>query len=126
MCIYRRKLKPILQKRAARFYCSLPLRRSVCSTNHRQRGLGFFTSPVENITFQPSSKNSTKTSNVWLPDRPHPAPPRPPPRYRPPRRGSLYKSRRERPAFELGQWLTLRRSSAILRSWTTGTIAIAI
>ena len=48
MCIYRRKLKPILQKRAARFYCSLPPRRSVCSTNHVQRRLGFFTSPVEN------------------------------------------------------------------------------
>jgi len=28
---------------------------------------------VENITFQPSGKNSTKTSNVWLPDRLHPA-----------------------------------------------------
>src|SRR6266566_5717122 len=48
MCIYRRKLKPILQKRAARFYCSLPPRRSVCSTNRVLRRLGFFTSPVEN------------------------------------------------------------------------------
>src|SRR5262245_45203496 len=51
MCIYRRKLKPILQKRAARSYCSLPPRRSVCSTNHMQRRLGFFTSPVEINTF---------------------------------------------------------------------------
>src|SRR6516225_1435176 len=48
MCIYRPKRKPILQKRAARSYCSLPPRRSVCSTNHMQRRLGFFTSPVEN------------------------------------------------------------------------------
>src|SRR5262249_58129211 len=48
MCIYRRKLKPILQRRAARSYCSLPPRRSVCSTNLMQRRLGFFTSPVEN------------------------------------------------------------------------------
>src|SRR5438034_115888 len=47
MCISRRKLKPILQKRAARSYCSLPPRRSLCSTNHMQRRLGFFTSPVE-------------------------------------------------------------------------------
>src|SRR5262245_29282538 len=51
MCIYRRKLKPILQKKAARSYCSLPPRRSVCSTNHMQRRLGFFTSPVEINTF---------------------------------------------------------------------------
>jgi len=48
MSIYRRKLKPILQKRAARSYCSLPPRRSACSTNHRQRRLDFFTSLVEN------------------------------------------------------------------------------
>jgi len=48
MSIYRRKLKPILQKRAARSYCSLPPRRSACSTNHMQRRLGFFTLPVEN------------------------------------------------------------------------------
>src|SRR6516225_3232165 len=48
MCIYRPKPKPILQKRAARSYCSLPPRRSVRSTNHKQRRLGFFTSPVEN------------------------------------------------------------------------------
>src|SRR6516164_6693374 len=48
MCIYRLKPKPILQKRAARSYCSLPSRRSVCSTNHMQRRLRFFTSPVEN------------------------------------------------------------------------------
>ena len=41
------KLKPILQKRGARSYCSLPPRRSMCSTNHMQRRLGFFTSPVE-------------------------------------------------------------------------------
>src|SRR5262249_48439018 len=48
MSIYRRKLKPILQKRAARSYCSLPPRRSACSTNHRQRRFDFFTLPVEN------------------------------------------------------------------------------
>ena len=36
-----------LQKRGARSYCSLPPRRSVCSTNQMQRRLGFFTSPVE-------------------------------------------------------------------------------
>src|SRR6516164_9480074 len=48
MSIYRRKLKPILQKRAARSYCSLPPRRSACSTNHMQKRLGFFTSPVKN------------------------------------------------------------------------------
>lgn len=29
-----------------------------CSTNHMQRRLGFFTSPVENITFQPSGKDA--------------------------------------------------------------------
>src|SRR5215469_14897327 len=48
MCIYRQKLKPILQKRVARSYCSPPPRRSACSTNHRQRRLDFFTLPVEN------------------------------------------------------------------------------
>jgi len=50
MCIYRQKLKRILQKRAARSYCSLPPRQSACSTNLRQRRLGFFTLPVENKT----------------------------------------------------------------------------
>ena len=34
-------------KKGARSYCSLPPRRSMCSTNHMQRRLGFFTSPVE-------------------------------------------------------------------------------
>jgi hypothetical protein len=42
--------KAYFAKRAARSYCSLPPRRSVCSTNHMQRRLGFFTSHVENIT----------------------------------------------------------------------------
>src|SRR5262249_15751071 len=50
MCIYRRKLKPILQKRTVRLYWSLPPRLYVCSTNHIQRKLGFFTLPVENNT----------------------------------------------------------------------------
>src|SRR5215472_12036754 len=49
MCIYRRKLKPILQKRAARSCYSLPPRRSACSTNHIRKRLGFFTSPVERL-----------------------------------------------------------------------------
>src|SRR5262249_37235711 len=48
MCIYRQKLKPILQKRAARSYCSLRRRQYECSTNHMQRRLAFFTLPVEN------------------------------------------------------------------------------
>ena len=50
---------------AKRSYCSLPPRRSVCSMNHMQRRLDFFTSPVENITFQPSGKNSTKNAFIW-------------------------------------------------------------
>ena len=61
MSIYRRKLKPILQKRAARSYCSLPPRRSACSINHRQRRLDFFTLPVKNNSVKIfwSSKNSS-------------------------------------------------------------------
>ena len=43
MCVYRRKPKPISRKRTARFCCSLPPRRSMCSTGQRQRRLGFFT-----------------------------------------------------------------------------------
>src|SRR5262249_38243148 len=41
MCIYRQKLKPFLQKRVARSYCSLRPRRYECSTNHMQRRLDF-------------------------------------------------------------------------------------
>src|SRR6266699_829031 len=52
MCIYRQKLKPILQKRAARSCCSLRPRRYECSTNHMQRRLDFFTLPVENNAFR--------------------------------------------------------------------------
>ena len=37
-------------KKAARSYCSLLPRQSACSTNLRQRRLGFFTLPVENNT----------------------------------------------------------------------------
>jgi hypothetical protein len=53
MCISRQKLMPILQKRAARSYCSLLPRRFAFSTNHLQRRLGFFTSPVEINKFRP-------------------------------------------------------------------------
>ena len=42
MCIYRRKLKPISRKRAARSCCSRPPKRSMCSTSHMQRRSGFF------------------------------------------------------------------------------------
>ena len=43
MCICRRKLRVISRKRAARFYCSPPLRRSACSTDRIRRRSGFFT-----------------------------------------------------------------------------------
>src|SRR6516162_9355046 len=70
MCIYRPKPKPILQKRAARSYCSLPPRRSVRSTNHKQRRLGFFTSPVENNkTF--FHLHRIKIARAELRSRPH-------------------------------------------------------
>jgi hypothetical protein len=35
--------EPISLKRAAKFYCSRPLRRSMCSTSPMQRRSGFFT-----------------------------------------------------------------------------------
>src|SRR3974377_1831672 len=61
MSIYRQKLKPILQKRAARSYCSLRPRRYECSTNHMQRRLDFFTLPLKNNSVKIfwSSKNSS-------------------------------------------------------------------
>ena len=42
-CISRRKPRPISRKRAARFCCSPPPRRSVCSTSRMRRRSGFFT-----------------------------------------------------------------------------------
>ena len=43
MCTYRRKLRFISRKKAARFFCSPPPRRSVCSTGRMRRRSGFFT-----------------------------------------------------------------------------------
>jgi hypothetical protein len=42
-CIYRRKLRLISRKRAARYFCSPPPRRSVCSTSRMRRRSGFST-----------------------------------------------------------------------------------
>ena len=43
MCIYRRKLRLISRRGAARYYCSPPPRRSGCSTGRMLRRSGFFT-----------------------------------------------------------------------------------
>ena len=43
MCISRRKPRRISRKRAARFCCNPPPRRSVCSTGRMRRRSGFFT-----------------------------------------------------------------------------------
>jgi hypothetical protein len=43
MCIYCRKLRLISRRRVARYYCSPPPRRSMCSTGRTQRRSGFFT-----------------------------------------------------------------------------------
>src|SRR5262245_9964009 len=43
MFIYRRKLRLISRKRAARYYCSPPPKRSECSTGRMRRRSGFFT-----------------------------------------------------------------------------------
>jgi hypothetical protein len=43
MCIYRRKLRRISRRRAARYNCSPPPRRSMRSTGRMQRRSGFFT-----------------------------------------------------------------------------------
>ena len=43
MSIYRRKLRPISRKRAARFCCSRRPRQSRCSTGRMQRRSDFFT-----------------------------------------------------------------------------------
>ena len=43
MCIYRPTLRLISRKRAAKYCCSPPPRRSMCSTSRMRRRLGFFT-----------------------------------------------------------------------------------
>jgi hypothetical protein len=47
MCIYRRKLRRILRKRAARSCCSRPPRRFIRSTTRVRRRSAFLTLPVE-------------------------------------------------------------------------------
>ena len=47
MCIYRRKLRRILRKRAARSCCSRPPRRFIRSTTRTRRRSAFFTLPAE-------------------------------------------------------------------------------
>ena len=47
MCIYRRKLRRILRKRAARSCCSRPPRQFVRSTARMRRRSAFFTLPAE-------------------------------------------------------------------------------
>jgi len=43
MCIYRRRLRLISRRKAARYYCSPPPRRSARSTGRMRRRSGFFT-----------------------------------------------------------------------------------
>src|SRR2546430_17344859 len=47
MCIYRRKLRSTLRKRAARSCCSRPPRRFIRSTARMPRTSAFFTLPAE-------------------------------------------------------------------------------